>query len=61
MCNNPSAFSVSYRRYLLGVLRDQLTFGEVPIKMYLKKRSSSDLRDEIDEDELPETESTATE
>ena len=59
MCNNPSAFSVSYRRYLLGVLRDQLTFGEVPIKMYLKKRSSTDLRDEIDE--TPETESTAKE
>jgi GTP-binding protein len=59
MCNNPSAFSVSYRRYLLGVLRDQLTFGEVPIKMYLKKRSSSDPRNEIDEQ--PEAESTATE
>ena len=58
MCNNPSAFSVSYRRYLLGVLRDQLMFGEVPIKMYLKKRSSSDVRDDIDE--LPETESTAS-
>ncbi len=59
MCNNPSGFSVSYRRYLLGVLRDQLTFGEVPIKMYLKKRSSSDPRDEISE--VPEAESTAKE
>ena len=27
ICNNPKAFSVQYRRYLLGVFRDQLTFG----------------------------------
>ncbi|MDG2380721.1 MAG: ribosome biogenesis GTPase Der [Pirellulaceae bacterium] len=47
MCNNPSAFPASYRRYLLGVLRDQLSFGEVPIKLYLKKRSSSDKKNEI--------------
>ena len=47
MCNNPSGFPASYRRYLLGVLRDQLTFGEVPIKLYLKKRASSDSKNEI--------------
>ncbi len=47
-CNNPQALSAQYRRYLLGVFRDQLEFGEVPIKLYLRKRQSSDQRDEIE-------------
>lgn len=46
-CNNPRAFSQPYRRYLLGVIRDNLDFGEVPIKLYLRKRESGDKRDEI--------------
>ena len=45
--NNPKAFAPDYRRYLLGVLRDQLDFGEVPIKLYLQKRESADQRDDI--------------
>ena len=49
VCNNPGAFSPSYRRYLLSVLRDQLSFGEVPIKLYLKRRSSNDSRDEVEQ------------
>jgi GTP-binding protein len=47
-CNNPQALSQPYRRYLLGVFRDQLSFGEVPIKLYLRKRESSDAKNEID-------------
>ena len=47
-CNNPKAISAPYKRYLLGVFRDQLEFGEVPIKLYLRKRTSSDKRDQID-------------
>ena len=47
-CNNPRALSKPYRRYLLGVFRDRLEFGEVPIKLYLRKRESSDRRDEVD-------------
>jgi GTP-binding protein len=39
-CNHPSAFDQTYRRYLLSVLRDHLPFGEVPIKLYLRKRDS---------------------
>lgn len=39
VCNQPKAFSPGYRRYLLGVFRDQLSFGEVPIKLYLQKRN----------------------
>jgi GTPase len=48
MCNNPSGFSRTYQKYLLGVIRDQLSFGEVPIKLYLQRRRKSDDRDEID-------------
>ena len=47
-CNNPKAFAAPYKRYLLGVFRDQLDFGEVPIKLYLRKRESHDQTDEID-------------
>jgi len=46
--NNPQALSHPYRRYLLGVFRDKLSFGEVPIKLYLRRRERSDRRDEID-------------
>jgi GTP-binding protein len=38
MCSEPKAFGNDYQRFLLGVLRDHLPFGEVPIKMYLHKR-----------------------
>lgn len=47
ICNNPRAFPPTYRRYLLGVLRDQLSFGEVPLKLYLKRRRTGDERDEV--------------
>ena len=48
-CNDPDAFPKTYRRYLLGVLRDTLSFGEVPIRMILEKRSSSDPSESIQE------------
>ena len=47
VCNNPKGFSVQYRRYLLSAFRDQLPFGEVPIKLYLNKRGHDDHRDEL--------------
>jgi GTP-binding protein len=47
MTNYPEAFSATYRRYLLGVFRDQLSFGEVPIKLYLRKRGETDSRDDV--------------
>jgi len=46
-CNNPKALSNPYKRYLLSVFRDQLHFGEVPIKLYLRKRESSDQKDVV--------------
>jgi len=47
-CSNPQAIAQSYRQYLLGVFRDRLPFGEVPIKLYLRKREQSDQRDETE-------------
>jgi GTP-binding protein len=47
-CNEPRALSAQYQRYLLSVFRDRLDFGEVPIKLYLRRRTKSDRRDEID-------------
>ncbi|MEE9601785.1 MAG: ribosome biogenesis GTPase Der [Thermoguttaceae bacterium] len=46
-CNSPQAIAAPYKRYLLGVFRDQLEFGEVPIKLYLRKRERDDYRDQI--------------
>jgi hypothetical protein len=39
-CNEPKAISPTYQRYLLGVFRDHLTFSEVPIKLYIRRRDS---------------------
>ncbi|MEM8865594.1 MAG: ribosome biogenesis GTPase Der, partial [Planctomycetota bacterium] len=54
-CNQPAALSKPYRRYLLNRFRDELDFGEVPIKLYLRKRDSHDTRDDIDA-QLPQEE-----
>ena len=45
MCNDPEGFANNYRRYLLGVLRDHLPFGEVPIKLYLEKRKGKTMEE----------------
>ena len=47
-CNDPAAFPKQYRRYLLGVLRDQLSFGEVPIRVHLDKREREDRRADVE-------------
>ncbi|HET6881807.1 MAG TPA: ribosome biogenesis GTPase Der [Pirellulales bacterium] len=41
-CNHPGSISENYRRYLVGVFRDNLPFGEVPIKLYLRKREAAE-------------------
>jgi GTP-binding protein len=46
-CSDPKALSQQYQRYLLGYFREKLKFGEVPIKLYLRRRESHDQRDEI--------------
>ncbi|TWU60773.1 GTPase Der [Rubripirellula tenax] len=40
--NDPKSIGNDYQRYLLGVIRDHLPFGEVPIKLYLHKRHRTD-------------------
>ena len=47
-CNMPDAFSQSYRRFLLNVIRDELPIGETPIRLWFRKRETDDLNDEID-------------
>lgn len=46
-CNAPKWLSAPYQRYLLGFLRENLPFSEVPIKLYLRRRTQGDTRDEI--------------
>ncbi len=47
-CNDPQSLDETYRRYLLGVFRDNLPFSEVPIKLYLRRRESGDQRDDLE-------------
>ncbi len=47
-CNMPDAFSPPYQRYLLNFLRDELPFGEVPIRIVFRKRESADGPDEVE-------------
>lgn len=42
VCGKPSDFQASYQKYLISVFRDELEFGEVPIKLYLHRRSGRD-------------------
>ena len=39
-CNAKELFDEDYKRYLLGVLREQLPFKEVPIKLYFRSKDS---------------------
>lgn len=50
-CNNPSAISKPYQRYLLGKFRDELPYSETPIKIYLRRRDRSDARDDVGNDD----------
>jgi GTP-binding protein len=47
--NDPILISKPYQRYLLGKFRDELSFNEVPIKLYLRRRHPSDVRDDMAE------------
>ena len=47
-CSDPQAISPQYQRSLLRVFRDELRFGEVPIKLYLRRREHGDTRDEVE-------------
>jgi hypothetical protein len=45
--NDPKLISKTYQRYLLNKFRDELSFNEVPIKLYLRRRHPADLRDDV--------------
>ena len=45
--NDPVLISKPYQRYLLGKFRDELSFNEVPIKLYLRRRHPAEVRDDI--------------
>jgi GTPase len=45
--NEPKQITKQYQRYLLGKFRDELSFDEVPIKLYLRRRHAADSRDEV--------------
>ncbi|MEX2315913.1 MAG: ribosome biogenesis GTPase Der [Pirellulales bacterium] len=45
--NDPKQIPKQYQRYLLGKFRDELSFDEVPIKLYLRRRHAADERDEV--------------
>jgi GTP-binding protein len=47
--NDPKLISKTYQRYLLNKFRDELSFNEVPIKLYLRRRHPADLRDDVGE------------
>jgi GTP-binding protein len=40
--NGPELFDNTYQRYLIKVFRDALPFGEVPIKLYLRRKRRED-------------------
>ncbi|MFK7778899.1 MAG: ribosome biogenesis GTPase Der [Gimesia sp.] len=57
-CNDSKLFTNSWKRYLSGVLREQLPFKEIPIKLYYRskelKGQSAPSLDMMDSDELLE-------
>lgn len=48
-CNAKELFDEDYKRYLLGVLREELPFKEVPIKLYFRSKDSDPDQAERDE------------
>jgi GTP-binding protein len=49
--NDPVLISKPYQRYLLGKFREDLSFDEVPIKLYLRRKHPADLRDDVSRDD----------
>jgi GTP-binding protein len=50
-CSNPKGLDATYRRYLLNMFRDHLSFAEVPIKLYLRRREAGETPDGTDLEE----------
>ena len=41
-CNDPRLFGETWKRYLLGVLQENLPFSEVPIRLYFRSRQQEE-------------------
>jgi GTP-binding protein len=41
-CNDPAVLDESWKRYLLGVLHEELPYSEIPIKLYFRQRERGD-------------------
>lgn len=61
-CNDPEAFSPSYRRYILNAIRDRSPFAEIPIRLLFRQRTGKkggELRqpalDELPEEQLSDS------
>ena len=57
--NGPELFDNTYQRYLVKTFRDQLGFSDVPIKLYVRRRTREDqlpFPDKSERDEKPRTE-----
>ena len=52
--NGPELFDNTYQRYLVKTFRDQLGFSDVPIKLYLRKKTQIE-QTEADETDTPTT------
>jgi GTPase len=57
--SDPASISKQYQRYLLNKFRDELSFDEVPIKLYLRRRHTADDRDDINNVPVEEVNSPA--
>lgn len=51
-CNEPKLFDESWKRYLLGFLREVSPFQEVPIRMIMRSRSDEDLNKDLPDIQL---------
>ena len=54
-CNDSTLFDESWKRYLLGVFREELPFHEVPIKLYFRTRQHEEKPDGDEDRERHET------
>ncbi|MCP4787664.1 MAG: ribosome biogenesis GTPase Der [Fuerstiella sp.] len=54
-CNEPKLFDESWKRYLLGFLREVSPFHEVPIRMIMRSRSDEDLDKDLPDIQLRNT------
>jgi GTP-binding protein len=41
--NGPSLFDNTYQRYLVKVFRDNLGFGDIPLKLFLRHKRREDI------------------